>query len=195
MCHSRGRRRVDLGVPHRDEWRDDVWTPYDEEQAVSAPAATRAGDSERDDVVELLGDAFADGRLTREEFDARSEAALAARTRGDLRALTRDLPPGLIAARRHARRRAEAAARAAGWLRAETGTYAGVMLLLLSIWLLVGLTAQSWYPWFVWPALGWGLAILVRAGRVSWRRQPPPSASPTPTRKGETHAPVRATAR
>ena len=52
----------------------------------------RAGHADRDRVVEALKDAFVDGRLTRDEFGARTGRALAARTRADLAALTADLP-------------------------------------------------------------------------------------------------------
>lgn len=52
----------------------------------------RASHSDRDQVVETLSDAAAEGRLTPEELDERVERALGARTLGELAALTRDLP-------------------------------------------------------------------------------------------------------
>jgi hypothetical protein len=52
----------------------------------------RASDSERDAAVHLLAAHYADGRLDRAEFDERADAALAARTRDQLRALFGDLP-------------------------------------------------------------------------------------------------------
>jgi hypothetical protein len=52
----------------------------------------RASDNERDSVVEVLRDAYTDGRITLEEFDERTSAAYASRTWGDLRELTSDLP-------------------------------------------------------------------------------------------------------
>ena len=54
----------------------------------------RAGHADREQVIEALKDAFAQGRLTREELDVRAGRALAARTRADLAALTADIPPG-----------------------------------------------------------------------------------------------------
>jgi hypothetical protein len=53
----------------------------------------RVSHEERDQVVERLRVAAGDGRLTMEELDQRLEAALAARTYGELDALLRDLPP------------------------------------------------------------------------------------------------------
>jgi hypothetical protein len=53
---------------------------------------TRASDADRDRVVEALAGASAEGRLTLAEYSERSEAALAARTLGELAGLTADLP-------------------------------------------------------------------------------------------------------
>ena len=52
----------------------------------------RIGDAERDRAVSTLGDHFAAGRLTREEFDTRVDQAMAARFDQDLRPLFADLP-------------------------------------------------------------------------------------------------------
>jgi hypothetical protein len=52
----------------------------------------RASHRDRDRVVEILRVAAGDGRLTSEELDERLEAALTARTFGELAALTTDLP-------------------------------------------------------------------------------------------------------
>jgi hypothetical protein len=52
----------------------------------------RASDADRDQVVEVLADATAAGRLTLEEFSERSGTALGARTRGELAVLTADIP-------------------------------------------------------------------------------------------------------
>jgi hypothetical protein len=52
----------------------------------------RASDADRDAALERLRDAFADGRLTEEEFDQRSCAALAGRTAAELERLLVDLP-------------------------------------------------------------------------------------------------------
>ena len=52
----------------------------------------RASDAERELTVERLRRAVGNGRLTIEEFDERAAQAYAARTRGELADLTRDLP-------------------------------------------------------------------------------------------------------
>jgi len=52
----------------------------------------RVGDAERDEVTTALHEHFVQGRLTRDELDERVTATLSARTVGDLRTVTRDLP-------------------------------------------------------------------------------------------------------
>ena len=52
----------------------------------------RASDADREHVAELLGRAFAEGRLSSEEHSERLEAVYAAKTMGELRPLVADLP-------------------------------------------------------------------------------------------------------
>ncbi|MFD7438522.1 DUF1707 domain-containing protein [Streptomyces sp. NPDC059861] len=52
----------------------------------------RASHADRDRVVEVLSAAAGDGRLTGDELEERVEAALTARTMGELAVLTGDLP-------------------------------------------------------------------------------------------------------
>ncbi|MFI9366251.1 DUF1707 domain-containing protein [Kitasatospora sp. NPDC053057] len=59
----------------------------------STQPALRASHADRDQAVAALSIAAGDGRLTAEELDQRVEAALSARTLGELTDLTADLPP------------------------------------------------------------------------------------------------------
>jgi len=52
----------------------------------------RAADADRDRVVEFLNTAYSEGRLSKDEYDARLESALSARTYADLDQLVTDLP-------------------------------------------------------------------------------------------------------
>ncbi len=52
----------------------------------------RAADEDRDRVVGFLNTAYSEGRLSKDEYDARLEAALSARTYADLDQLVTDLP-------------------------------------------------------------------------------------------------------
>jgi DUF1707 SHOCT-like domain len=53
----------------------------------------RASDADREHTVAVLGAGYTAGRLTLAEFDDRITAAFTSRTWGELRRLTRDLPP------------------------------------------------------------------------------------------------------
>jgi Domain of unknown function (DUF1707)/Domain of unknown function (DUF4190) len=52
----------------------------------------RAADADRDYVVEILSTAYSEGRLSKDEYDARLESALSARTYADLDQIVTDLP-------------------------------------------------------------------------------------------------------
>jgi Domain of unknown function (DUF1707) len=69
----------------------------------------RASDADRDQVIDVLKAAFVQGRLTKDEFDARVGATLASRTYADLAAQTADIPAVL-----HGERRAQPVRRPAG---------------------------------------------------------------------------------
>jgi hypothetical protein len=63
----------------------------------------RVSDADRDHVAGGLRGHFAEGRLTREELDERISATLNAKTFGDLRRVTTDLPGPLRCRPRHRR--------------------------------------------------------------------------------------------
>jgi hypothetical protein len=60
----------------------------------------RASTADRDRVVDLLNNAYVDGRLTKEEFDGRMATALTAPTYGDLDRVLYDLVGTRAAVRR-----------------------------------------------------------------------------------------------
>lgn len=81
--------------------------PEPARDAGSAPLL-RASDADRDKVAAVLGQAYAEGRLTTTEHAERLEAAYGARTLADLAPLTEDLPApagpapaGALAVERH----------------------------------------------------------------------------------------------
>jgi hypothetical protein len=130
----------------------------------------RASDADRERTVELLREHHAVGRLSRDEFDGRLEAAFAARTRGELDELLADLPaidlyrlpsagirPGSAGrvVRIRDTERAGLTGFGSGRLQprqnATWGTFATASLLLIAAWAAVGLIAggAAWIPWFL----------------------------------------------
>lgn len=125
----------------------------------------RAADSDRENVAERLRSAHNEGRLDLTEYDERVQRAWAARTYGELDALTADLPQG--AARRvpavgDEMRPLDRPPRRGRGRRAAVAAWASASAINLVIWAIVSLTTVSWiYPWWIWVAGPWGAMLLV----------------------------------
>jgi hypothetical protein len=119
----------------------------------------RIADADREAAVKALGEHYAVGRLTREEYDERCEAAWAARTGADLRPLFADLP----GPRLEAPPRTPVPARTRGW-------WPIPLLPVLAI--LVGLTVLTHLPVILFGLLVWCVLsrTFFRHGRVVHRR-------------------------
>jgi hypothetical protein len=124
-------------------------------------APLRASDADRNVVHGILTDAFADGRLDREEYDERTAATLKARTLGELPPLVRDLVPDrpllpspfrvplVAASSTDILKRAEDQ-----WREDRRGAFLGFLgsaVLMWAIWI-----AIAWGDWDVFP---WPLII------------------------------------
>jgi len=93
--------------------------PRDQVPAALGRGHLRACHADREQIIGVLKAAFVQGRLGRDELNARVGQALAARTYADLATLTADLPAGLAAAEppyQPARGRAPRPVRTAAWL-------------------------------------------------------------------------------
>ncbi|MDA2808950.1 DUF1707 domain-containing protein [Nocardiopsis suaedae] len=127
----------------------------------------RVGDGERERTAAVVSDAAAAGYIGIDELDGRLDDVWAARTAGELDAVVADLPVDRLdtgpAARSAARptARPERGRPGTTGFRVHLSAYIGVMTLLVGIWLVVGVTTGAWYPWVVWPALGWGIGVMV----------------------------------
>ena len=67
-------------------------TGYGFPVAGGEPGKMRAADADRDRMAAILGTAYSEGRLSRDEYDARLERVLSARTYADLDHVVTDLP-------------------------------------------------------------------------------------------------------
>jgi hypothetical protein len=76
-----------------DRGAPDPWASFPHDPRDPAAAPLRASDADRNVVHQLLTDAFADGRLDREEYDERAATVMSARTLGELPPLVSDLVP------------------------------------------------------------------------------------------------------
>ena len=131
---------------------------------MTAPITTsvRAGDRDRERTANQLGQALAQGYLAMDEYEVRLQATFAAHTTVELRQLVADLP--LSRLRRTDPQRQAARRRAARMgVRIHLGAYLAMVVIVLTVWLAVGLTAGAWYFWPIWPILGAGIGLASHA--------------------------------
>jgi len=146
------------------------------------PDGIRAGNADRERVVQRLNDAFAEGRLDVHELDERVTAAYAAKTVGELQPLTADLPAGSPAVWRPAeaegtrpvarphrvpeqRQKGQLVRTALRW---QFSVWLAAVFVNVVIWALVSLSSQGLaYFWPIWVAGPWGAVLLAQA--VAWR--------------------------
>lgn len=114
----------------------------------------RIGHAERDAVDKALRTHHAAGRIDLVEFEDRIEQVYAARTQAELDAVLADLPS--LEQRADARPRERSAGMQGAVVHAQI--YAAVIGFLSVIWLLTG---DFGFFWPIWPALGWGLAVVL----------------------------------
>ncbi|HEV8278746.1 MAG TPA: DUF1707 domain-containing protein [Streptosporangiaceae bacterium] len=156
----------------------------------------RASDRDRQEVVDRLRDAVAEGRLKMDEYMDRMGRAYQAVTYGDLATLHADLPAVGPAAGRGAALPATAPlaralpAKAApacdawqGFLAGQPGalrvlwtSWLAAVSINVVVWALVSATTGHLiYPWPLWVAGPWGAALFAVSAAVAAIRHVPPS--------------------
>ena len=98
----------------------------------------RASHADREQVIEVLKDAFADGRLTRDELDSRAGQAFTSRTYAELAVLTADIPAGPARAEpspRPVQARVRARRQVSAEVKAGAGAIAAIYLTAGVFWL------------------------------------------------------------
>lgn len=137
----------------------DPWTGFPLDPRLPANAELRAADADRDRVHQVLASAYAEGRLTRPEFDERTDGVARSRTLGELPAFILDLVPGTGTAR----------AAQVGDLRAQAvaayrknlrEAWWGLLSASVICWVIWGVTSFPdgfQWPWFV--VLGTGVNL------------------------------------
>jgi Domain of unknown function (DUF1707) len=153
----------------------------------------RAGTVDRERVADALREAFAEGRLEVDELDQRLAAVYRAKTLGELRPLTADLPVPAAQpppARQRIARAPRPSRRMSPALRASWVAWACAVAVNVAIWLAItlGSGGEPPYFWPIWVALPWGAVLLIRT--VTWREgddrdkpDEPPDSRPPDTRR------------
>ncbi|MFI5506792.1 DUF1707 domain-containing protein [Mycobacterium sp. NPDC051804] len=130
-----------------------------------------AGDRERNRTANQLGQALAQGYFGLDDYERRLQATFAAHTTDELHELVADLPIDRI--RRNDPTRAQARRKAA-WrgVQIHLAGYLAMVLIVLTVWLVVGLTAGAWYFWPIWPILGAGIGVIGHAVPIRFAMMP-----------------------
>jgi Domain of unknown function (DUF1707) len=148
------------------------WASFTLDPRSPEHAALRASDGDRNVVHQALADAYADGRLDREEFESRTADTTAAKTLADLVHQVDGLiptswapavrqPAGLMS-ETQIQERAVAA-----WQNDRRNALWGFISASLICWVIWGVTSQG-FPWPVFVMLGTGLNV----ARTQFQRQP-----------------------
>jgi len=118
----------------------------------------RASDRDRAVIETVLADAFAEGRITRTEYDERAEAALTSRTLGDLVPLVEDLPVSASAPATSGNLHQQAVRK---WEADRREAVLGLIGLSALLWTIWAVTMWGGFPWPLFP-MGFALMNLVR---------------------------------
>jgi Domain of unknown function (DUF1707)/2TM domain len=146
---------------------------------MTAPTSTRAGDREREGTASQLGSALAQGYLDMAEYESRLQSAFDAQTTAELRQLVADLPLAQLRRNDPRRREARRAAARRG-VQIHLAGYLAMVVIVLTVWLAVGLTAGAWYFWPVWPILGAGVGVIGHAMPIHFATSCPTSSISAP---------------
>lgn len=126
----------------------ELWSSFPHDPRDPSLASLRASDADRDIMHGVLAEAFADGRLDREEYDERSAALLGARTLGELPPLVSDLVPDRSVT---TGRVPISAASPADLVRRAEDHWRGEVR-----GALMGLVGSAVVTWVIWAAVMWG---------------------------------------
>ncbi len=133
------------------------------------PEDMRISDAERNSAQEQLRHAHQAGQLDLMEFDERSRAVWAARTRADVVRVLGDLP---VSPPSPARSPIFVENGSGTTMRILTTVWAGVSAVNFTIWALLTITSGEFeYPWWLWVAVppGTVLIVLYLLGVGRWR--------------------------
>lgn len=140
----------------------DVWHQFRLDPRAPAHADLRAADADRDVVLRVLTEAYAEGRLDPDELDERTSGAQAARTLGELPAFLADLIPTTdvvpsstpvddVDVHHEAVRRFE---------RTRREVLSGFLIPTVICWVVWFATMPFGFPWPLFPMLGTGIPFL-----------------------------------
>jgi DUF1707 SHOCT-like domain len=148
----------------------EVWSSFTYDPRDPRYTALRASDLDRVVAHQVLADAYADGRLDREEYDERCVRADGSRVLGDFRPILDDLvapPPSTERSLAHASHQELEAMAERAWQtkrREASFSFLGASLVTTAIWFATCFGGGGFDPYFFWPGfvIAFSLLHLVR---------------------------------
>jgi len=155
----------------------EVWSSFTYDPRDPRYASLRASDHDRTVVHEVLAEAYADGRLDREEYDERCVRADGSRVLGDFRAILGDLvapPPSTGRSLAHSsQQELETLAERAGQTKRREASFSflGASLVTTAIWFATCFGGDGFDPYFFWPGFVIAFSLLHLVRVASSRRE------------------------
>jgi hypothetical protein len=168
---------------------------YEQAVAVASRGHLRASHADREQMIDALKAAFVQGRLTKDEFDARVGQALASRTYAELATVIADLPAEPARPHRPPKPARRPASNAVRWLASGSvtpailaaayvlaslrggGGYEVVALVIASVYFIFWLSAGADLLW-QWHCMSWpGMGMCVRCAHTAASHHAPTSCA------------------
>lgn len=140
----------------------EFWASFSHDPRDAQYQSMRASDLDRGVVQEALTEAYADGRLDREEFDERTERVVQTRTLGGLAPIVADLVPATSVAARPVDLHQRAVEKYVSDRREAVFGFLFATLICTVIWLF---TTAPDVPWPIFVALGTGFNVAKTVAR------------------------------
>jgi hypothetical protein len=116
----------------------------------------RAADADRDIVLRVLGEAYAEGRLDRAEYDERSDVVHSAKTLGQLPGVLDDLVPSSVPLLSTGGLDAQTIEQqaVAKWAKSRRDAVLGFLIPTVVCWVIWALTMPGGFLWPLFPTIG-----------------------------------------
>jgi hypothetical protein len=141
----------------------ELWREFAHDPRSPEFASMRASDADRDLVLRTLGEAYAEGRLDRSEYDERADVVTAAKTLGELPGVLDDLVPATASSTyvpgaldtRSVEQQA-----VARWERNRREALMGFLVPTVICWLIWLVTMPGGFMWPVFPMIGTAIPLM-----------------------------------
>jgi hypothetical protein len=139
----------------------ELWRAFATDPRAPENAPMRASDADRDIVFGALAEAYAEGRLDREEYDERTDAVHGAKTLGELPGLLDDLVPHTAIVPLGSAALASVEEQAvARWEKSRREAFMGFLIPSLICWVIWSATMFGGFMWPLFPTVATAIPLL-----------------------------------